>query len=675
MEETVNRAFGNGRCDETTAKPNNNDTTASSSSDGAQPTFNVQFLIFNLSNALLSRPRSADGLWTGCLSSSPISTAVAVFALHTIDRARYAEPIRNGAAWLLGEMRADGSWGDSPESPSNLTATLLTYAALTAVGQLPAQSIAYLEARFGGSDEQHLIEGVLRYYGKDLTFSVPILVMCALAGIIRSWKAIPRFPFQAALIPQRFFRYLRLPVVSYAIPALIAVGILQYKRHKVELFQKHHKRRPLSRGQLQRIDRALTVLQRLQPAGGGFLEAPPLTGFVSMCLSAAGYSGIPAVQACADFLVRTVRPDGSWPIDTNLSGWVTSLSVRALGADTPNPEALAETIINNAFRHKHPFTGAAPGGWGWTNLSGAVPDGDDTAGALVALHILLKGAYRPEIGSGIEWLLGLQNSDGGMPTFCKGWGKLPFDRSSADISAHALCAFRLWAAVLPDKLQRRVARATRRLLRWMKQHRAADGSWTPLWFGDQDAADEQSPVYGTATTIAYLAAGTCPDAQGWAADAQTLIADGISYLLTAQNVDGGWGGAAGAPSKVTLTARALCALASCTVFRGEDGSSFEGKTVRLSRGRRFVFRGEDGSSSEAETVRLPSERRCVSCEQWENAVQQAVDYLLRAHQRGALYQPEPIGLYFSRLWYSEELYNLTFVLEALKKLKIENPIA
>ena len=26
----------------------------------------------------------------------------------------------------------------------------------------------------------------------------------------------------------------------------------------------------------------------------------------------------------------------------------------------------------------HPFTGAAPGGWGWTDLSGAVPDADDT---------------------------------------------------------------------------------------------------------------------------------------------------------------------------------------------------------------------------------------------------------------------------------------------------------
>ena len=37
----------------------------------------------------------------------------------------------------------------------------------------------------------------------------------------------------------------------------------------------------------------------------------------------------------------------------------------------------------------HPFTGAAPGGWGWSDLSGAVPDADATPGALIALKNIL----------------------------------------------------------------------------------------------------------------------------------------------------------------------------------------------------------------------------------------------------------------------------------------------
>ncbi|MCD8260915.1 MAG: hypothetical protein LUD15_04995 [Bacteroides sp.] len=181
-------------------------------------------------------------------------------------------------------------------------------------------------------------------------------------------------------------------------------------------------------------------------------------------MSEAGFRDHVTTRRAAHFLASTVREDGSWPIDTDLAGWVTALSVRALGNDIPDKEQLAQMIRGNAFNYRHPFTGAQEGGWGWTDLSGSVPDADDTSGTLVALHTLQEGAYTPEIGKGIEWLLALQNNDGGMPTFCKGWGKLPFDRSSADISAHALRAFRLWYPVLPEGLQRKCRRSMAQLL-------------------------------------------------------------------------------------------------------------------------------------------------------------------------------------------------------------------
>src|SRR5262249_58268730 len=46
--------------------------------------------------------------------------------------------------------------------------------------------------------------------------------------------------------------------------------------------------------------------------------------------------------------------------------------------------------------------------------------------------------------AGLRWLGELQNRDGGWPTFCRGWGKLPFDRSGSDLTAHALRALRAW---------------------------------------------------------------------------------------------------------------------------------------------------------------------------------------------------------------------------------------
>ena len=563
----------------------------------------IDAIISDLTERLKAQ-RTKGQMWRGELSSSAISTSVAAFALYKIDAERYKERIDQAVEWLLSTMTEDGSWGDTPESPSNMTATLLSYTSLYAQGRAPEQTKRYLERRFGGIDDEHIVRGVLEYYGKDLTFSVPILVMCALAGILKKWDRIPQFPFELTILPQRFFRFLQLPVVSYAIPALIAVGIVRFRRGKQGIFS------PVREAF---VPKCMRVLTSLQPENGGFLEAAPLTAFVSMCLCEADMREHTVVEKAAEFLYDTQRKDGAWPIDTDLASWVTALAVKALGEDTEERELLAKMIRGNAFKEKHYFTGAQAGGWGWSDRPGAAPDGDDTSGALVTLHTLSRGEYCDEVGAGVEWLMALQNNDGGMPTFCKGWGKLPFDRSSADISAHALLAMELWMDHLPEKMQQRAKRSIGRLIGWMSREQAEDGSWVPLWFGDQDAEDERSPVYGTATAVEYLS-------QSKNEAVRPLVERGAEFLIKSQNTDGGWGGARGVESKVTLTARALSALASVE-----------------SADRKVVERG--------------------------------FDYIYQAWQSGKLYDAEPIGLYFARLWYSEPMYNMTFVLMAMKKLK------
>ena len=175
--------------------------------------------------------------------------------------------------------------------------------------------------------------------------------------------------------------------MSYALPALIAVGNV-----------KHYLDPPANviTNLLRRlaVKKTLRLLTEIQPSNGGFLEAVPLTAFVVMSLASMGQRKHPVVQKGVKFLVESMRPDGGWPIDTNLSLWCTSMAINSILTDCPDTLAadqrnrLTEWYISSQFQCVHRSTGAAAGGWGWTPLPGSVPDADDTAGALIALYRL-----------------------------------------------------------------------------------------------------------------------------------------------------------------------------------------------------------------------------------------------------------------------------------------------
>jgi squalene-hopene/tetraprenyl-beta-curcumene cyclase len=461
------------------------------------------------SRALLLAELSPDGRWDGELSSSALATAIASFALGLAGRTLSAE---RGLEWLRLHRNADGSWGDSPESPGNFTATLLCRCALQEETGTPEETA----------------QSILDAYGNDRTFSAPILAMALLSGRLGSdWTLLPQLPFELAAVPHRFYKWIRLPVVSYALPALIAVGLLRHIQRPARF--------SFFRNLL--VPKVLEILHRIQPESGGFLEAAPLTGFVAMCLTGAGFRDHPVTQACLHFLQDTVRRDGSWPIDVNLSTWLTSLAVRALGNALPEEckAPLREHLLKTQWKKEHPFTHAAPGGWGWTDSQGGVPDADDTAAALLALHAL--GCDPAPAEQGIRWLLGLQNRDGGMPTFCKGRGHLPFDRSCPDLTAHAIRACAAWRDRMPPRLQKKADRLIRRSLRYLQAEQQPDGAWIPLWFGSQHRADSANPVYGTVRVLQALRALD----QSEFPSAGPMEARGIRWLKSNRNPDGSWG--------------------------------------------------------------------------------------------------------------------------------------
>jgi squalene-hopene/tetraprenyl-beta-curcumene cyclase len=649
--------------------------------------------------------RTEDGHWVGQLSSSALSTATAASALAVVDRhspdgAGHRELIARAIAWLVRAVNDDGGWGDTDRSRSNIATTMLVRAAFLLAGAAESHRTLLQRAdeyirREGG------VAGLVRRYGLDKTFAVPILTNCALAGMTL-WSEVAPLPFELACLPHGLLRVLRLPVVSYALPALVAIGQARYFHAPP--------RNPLVR--LLRwaaVEPGLKKLRAMQPASGGYLEATPLTSFVVMSLAATGRAEHPVVRDGVQFLANSAREDGSWPIDVNLATWTTTLALSALPADRDDDERdrLVRWILSCQHRQVHPFTRAASGGWGWTNSSGAVPDADDTAGALLALarlartegavadagcldhgetvaqradlrafaplipgHPVYDGdravgdcplfvgedgdalANRPDrrkkgtvplaarraARDGIDWLLRLQNADGGWPTFCRGWGALPFDRSAPDLTAHAIRALHVWQDVAadgdcplfvgeesdalanrPDRrkkgtvplVARKIQRAIDCGLRYLRQAQRADGSWVPLWFGNEREADEENPVYGTARVLlAYRDLGRSSDEPA---------GRGAEWLCAHQNPDGGWGSHRAGVSSVEETAVAVEAL-----LAAEHGPAVQ---VALEKG---------------------------------------LGWLVRAVAEGRHRESSPIGLYFARLWYYESLYPMVFAVAALR---------
>ncbi|MBI9059458.1 MAG: hypothetical protein JEZ01_16970 [Labilibaculum sp.] len=580
---------------------------------------NIQTLKQKLDEHIITL-RNEEGYWDGKLSSSALSTAIAVFALWEYDSKKYKHQITQGLDWLVKNSNIDGGWGDTIRSKSNLSTTLLTWACFSIVKghttyiESIQNAESWLLDRLKKLDPKSISTAVLSHYQDDQTFSVPILAMCALSGRLgeNGWKLVPQLPYQLAVFPDKFFKLLNLSVVSYAIPALIAIGLVKSVNTKaskvVAAFNKSVK------------GNVLKVLAEKQPDNGGFLEATPLTGFVLMSLVGSGEKELEVCSKASDFLGKSMREDGSWPIDTHLATWVTSLSLNSLSNE--NLEALPEknktinALLNQQLKEIHPFTKAEPGGWAWTHLQGGVPDTDDTSGALIALHRLKEHQEIPiqAIEDGINWLMKLQNSDGGMPTFCKGWGKLPFDCSCPDITAHAIKALSLWKEDLDEIYQAKVSRSIKNAWRYLMSSQQVDGSWLPLWFGNEDDLKHQNPVYGTSIVLFSLSACKLDGL----VDFDKVKDKAIQFLLKVQNQDSGWGGNASVISTIEETALAIRAL------------SASGKLEEAKKGIDWLQKNLPKDLSEIKAT--------------------------------------PIGLYFASLWYFEDMYPLVFASSALKKI-------
>lgn len=674
--------------------------------------FDVERLIaaYDTVRSELLGERTVAGHWVGAPSSSPLATAAAVSALviagsdggfdslqsgDSAQRSRLQDMLQGGISelvveslhWLAERQNKDGGWGDTKQGRSNIAATLLVQSAFRLTG-VPAKyegltdrADEYLEAQGG-------IAAFKKRYGRDKSLSAPILASAAVAGLV-PWRQVPALPFEYLALPQKTYSRLQLPVVSYALPVLAAVGRLKF----------HHDppRNPITRLlRLASRKRSLAQLERMQPESGGFLESTPLTAFVVMSLASIGLGQHRIVRRGVEFLLASVRSDASWPIVSNLATWNTTLAMNALAehsvshaepSDSPARDPVAVTsawtdtahdshpslaavngklppvesealdencldwLLDGQFTETDSYTGAPPGGWTWTDLSGGVPEAVDTASALLAVarwrqrYPHLK-THRLELAArrGVEWLLELQNRDGGWPTFCRGWSLLVFDRSACDVTALVIRALAAWeetwhanaqTANLPADLGERITSAITQGWHFLEEQQHNDGSFVPLWFGNQHHPEGHNLVYGTAQVLI-----ACRELGRLDGD---LAQRAARWLLGVQHANGGWGPPRSSP------ATSLSNIYRSNTSRAEDALAS------------FCSVEETALAIEAllplvELNQLPA-----------RAVKNGLKWLVEAVEQGRLRQPSPIGFYFAKLWYEERLYPLVFSASALRQ--------
>jgi sporulenol synthase len=179
--------------------------------------------------------------------------------------------------------------------------------------------------------------------------------------------------------------------------------------------------------------------------------------------------------------------------------------------------------------------GVAPGGWGFSDHNTMNPDIDDTTAALRSLSRLAKtdSSAAAAWKRGVNWVLSMQNDDGGWPAFEKntdsalvrelpieGADTVSTDPSTADLTGRTLEFFGNYAELRQD--DPRIQKA----VKWLLGQQEADGSWYGRW--------GIAYLYGTwASITGLIAVGVSPN--------NPAVQKAVRWLLNQQNPDGGWG--------------------------------------------------------------------------------------------------------------------------------------
>jgi squalene-hopene/tetraprenyl-beta-curcumene cyclase len=509
-----------------------------------------------------------EGYWVGELEADSTLESDYIYYLYVLGKAG-PERITKLANYVRRKQLPDGGWNIYPGGPSELNATCKAYFALKLVGDAP-DAPHMVKAR----QTVHVLGGLERSNSY-------VRFYLALAGAL-GWELVPAILPEMMLLPNWFYlniyemsSWTRGIVIPMAILSALRPDWRLPDRARVdELFADPSRKTAAFdwSGQLLSwrnfflaLDRALKLYEKLpwkplrqralREAKSWLLEHIERTEGLA-AIYPAMMNSIFALMALGHgpndpLTSREIREFARFEIEEGDTirlqpcvspVWDTCIAMVALeeAGVTPDHPALvksAEWILSKQVLGPGDWQvknrDAEPGGWVFEFRNDFYPDVDDTAFVLMALQrVKYPDPARMEaaIRRGIQWLLSMQNRDGGWAAFDRDNDKnflcnIPFadhnamiDPSTADVTARVVeCLGRFgWSADHP---------AIQRALRFLLKDQCDDGAWFGRWGVNY--------VYGTSGVLRSL--------ETVSLTAKEYCQRAVSWLRSVQKADGSFG--------------------------------------------------------------------------------------------------------------------------------------